>query len=194
MAGEDGAQMTTAGASAGSAQAVPGGPMPSPMAEVPTQHGPRGLRFDFNDGCRVFLPESDHPWRVRLSDLDTGNVLYETEIKTGRVNSSKRYFVRFRLEVWQRGEQLLRHDYSAQNRDVLVRLPVETLGDPLGWFPYAMKFKERHGCRLTCVSPAKLMPLLRPTYPDVEFLTEQEIKPERYYASYTIAVYFLKGG
>ena len=62
---------------------------PAP-AELPTQEGPKGMRFDFNDGCRVHLPESDHPWRVRLTDLDTGNILFETEIKAGRVNSSKR--------------------------------------------------------------------------------------------------------
>ena len=29
--------------------------------ETPTQEGPRGLRFDFNDGCRVTLPETDQP-------------------------------------------------------------------------------------------------------------------------------------
>src|SRR5579871_4559206 len=81
-------------------------------AEIPTQLGPKGLRFDFNDGCRVFLPESDHPWRVRLSDLDTGNVLYETTINAGRINSARRYYVRFRLEVWQQDELLLQHDYS----------------------------------------------------------------------------------
>ena len=78
---------------------------PAP-ADVPTQEGPKGLRFDFNDGCRVVLPESEHPWRVRLSDLDTGNILFETEFKAGRVNSTKRYFVRFRIEVWQQGESL----------------------------------------------------------------------------------------
>jgi autotransporter adhesin heptosyltransferase TibC-like protein len=33
---------------------------------------------------------------VRLSDLDTGNVLFETELKAGRINSTKRYYVRFR--------------------------------------------------------------------------------------------------
>ena len=44
---------------------------------------------------------------MRLSDLDTGNVLFETEIKAGRVNSTKRYYVRFRLEVWQQGENVL---------------------------------------------------------------------------------------
>ena len=58
-------------------------PYPSAPAD-PTQKGREGLRFDFNDGCRVALPETGHPWRVRLSDLDTGNVLFETELKSGR--------------------------------------------------------------------------------------------------------------
>ena len=80
---------------------------------MPTQEGPKGMRYDFNDGCRVHLPESDHPWKVRLTDLDTGNILFETEIKAGRVNSSKRYYIRFRLEAWQNNELLLSHDYSA---------------------------------------------------------------------------------
>src|ERR1700694_4395086 len=62
---------------------------PAP-AEIPTQEGPKGIRFDFNDGCRVMLPEGGHPVKVRLSDIDTGNILFETEIRAGRVNSTKR--------------------------------------------------------------------------------------------------------
>ena len=101
---------------------------PAP-ADLPTQEGPKGLRYDFNDGCRVHLPESDHPWKVRLTDLDTGNILFETEIKAGRVNSSKRYYIRFRLEAWQNNELLLSHDYSAADREIMVQFPVGTLGD-----------------------------------------------------------------
>jgi len=157
---------------------------------VPTQPGPQGLRFDFNDGCRVTLPAGEHPWRVRLSDLDTGNILFETELKSGRVNSTKRYFVRFRIEVWQQGESVFRHDYCAADRDVLIRFPVDTLGDPLGWFPYAVKFKELHGCRLSCAIGAKLIPLLRDAYPDIDFLEAKDVDPQRYYATYTIAVFF----
>src|SRR5207302_4409894 len=121
-------------------------------------------------------------------DLDTGNVLFETEIKAGRVNSSKKYFVHFRLEAWQQDEILLAHDYSAAGREVLIRFPVDTLGDVIGWFPYAVRFKERHGCRLTCAMSARLIPLLRDAYPDIAFVTEQEVEPARYYATYTIAV------
>ena len=34
---------------------------------------------------------------------------------------------RFRIEVWQQGESVFAHDYSAAGRDVLVRFPVDTL-------------------------------------------------------------------
>jgi autotransporter strand-loop-strand O-heptosyltransferase len=161
-----------------------------PAAAVPTQHGPNGLRFDFNEGCRVIVPESDNPWRVRISDLDTGNVLYETEIKAGRVSSTKRYYVRFRIDVWQQGESPFVHEYSAAGQPVLIQLPVGTLGDSLGWFPYAVKFRDRHNCRLTCAMAERLIPLFRPHYPGIEFVTHEEVEPERYYATYSIGLFF----
>lgn len=161
-----------------------------PPAELPTQAGPKGFRFDFNDGCRVVLEETGQPWRVRLSDLDTGNTLFETELKTGRVNSSKRYYVRFRVEAWQNGESVFVHDYAAADREVLIQFPVGTLGDTLGWLPYAVKFQQRHNCRLICGIAEKLIPLFRDAYPDVTFLTHQEIKPEDYYATYSMGLFF----
>ena len=162
---------------------------PAP-AETPTQAGPNGLRFDFNDGCRVSVPEAQDPWRIQLRDLDTGNILLETERKAGRVGSTKRYFVRFGIEVWQRDEQIFCHEYSAADRDILIQFPVGTIGDMIGWFPYAVKFKERHGCRLACAMGEKLIPLFRDAYPDITFLTHKEVKPECYYASYGIGLFF----
>ena len=169
---------------AGSASAPAVKPAYPPPADIPTQEGPSGLRFDFNGGCRVMFPETEHPWRVELRDLDTGNILFQTELKGGRVNSSKRYFVRFRLEVWQQNEKLISHDYSAAGREVLIEFPVGTLGDTMGWFPYAVKFKERHRCKLTCGMAERMIPLFRDAYPDITFLAHEEIKPERYYATY----------
>jgi autotransporter strand-loop-strand O-heptosyltransferase len=138
----------------------------------------------------VLLPEGERPWRVRMSDLDTGNILYETDIKAGRVNSTKRYFVRFRLEIWTAGERLLTHDYAASGRSVLIQFPIGTLGDTLGWFPYAAKFKERHGCRLTCAMAGHLIPLFRGTYPDITFVTHEEVQVQRFYATYSMGLFF----
>jgi autotransporter strand-loop-strand O-heptosyltransferase len=185
------AATTSASAAEDSSSALPAASRAYPApAAVPTQEGPSGVRFDFNDGCRIMLPEGAHPWRVRLSDIDTGNILFETELKTGRVNSTKRYFVRMRLQIWVNGEKVLSHDYSAKDREVLVQLPVGTLGDPLGWFPYAAKFKEQHGCRLSCLMSEKLIPLFRNSYPDITFVTAEQVKVERYYATYSIGLFF----
>ncbi|HZB91012.1 MAG TPA: autotransporter strand-loop-strand O-heptosyltransferase [Stellaceae bacterium] len=170
-------------------QAAEKRPYPAP-ASLPTQQGPEGFRFDFNDGCRVVIPDGARTYRVRLSDLDTGNILFETTLKAGRVNSTKRYFVRYRIEVWAGDERVLSHDYAARGRNILIQFPVGTLGDTLGWFPYAVKFQAAHQCRLTCAMAEKLIPLFRDAYPEIEFVTHEAVAPERYYATYSIGLFF----
>lgn len=163
-------------------------PLPAP---VPTQEVPgTGIRFDFNNGCRAVLPKGEHPWRVRLTDLDTGNILFETVFEQGTINSSKRYYVRFRLEIFQQDKQLLNHEYSAKDREILIQFPVGTLGDTMGWFPYAVKFHKLHGCKLTCAMSEKLIPLFQKAYPDIEFITHEQVRAERYYATYSIGLFF----
>jgi autotransporter strand-loop-strand O-heptosyltransferase len=162
---------------------------PAPAA-LPTQAGPHGIRFDFNDGCRVAVPEGERAYRIRLSDRDTGNILFETTLKAGRVNSTKRYYVRYRVEIWDGETSILSHDYDAAGREVLVNFPVGTLGDTIGWFPYAVKFQEKHRCKLTCAMGEKLIPLFRDAYPQIEFVTHEEAKTERYYATYGIGLFF----
>ncbi|UFZ05849.1 autotransporter strand-loop-strand O-heptosyltransferase [Bradyrhizobium ontarionense] len=163
--------------------------LPRP-AEIPTQEGPHGLRFDFNDGCRVMLPDNGRAWRVRLSDLETGNVLFDIDLRSGHVNSTKRYFVPFRLEVWSQGEFLLGHDYDASEREVLIQFPVGTIGDVIGWMSYAAKFNELHRCRLTCALGEPLIPLFSAAYPDIAFVTHNSVRVERYYATYSVALFF----
>jgi autotransporter strand-loop-strand O-heptosyltransferase len=162
----------------------------SNAASVPTQTGPQGIRFDFNDGCRVLLP--DGKWHVRLLDLDMGNVLYEADTVAGHINTTRRYYCRIRIEVWAAGqtsEPVLRHDYSAKERDVLVQIPAGAVGDAIGWFPYAVKFQEKHGCRLSCVMWERLIPLFRDKYPHIRFLTREQVRPEEYYATYNVGLF-----
>jgi len=158
------------------------------MQDALTQVGPQGIRFDFNDGARVTLPEGR--WRVRLSDRDTGNVLYETIIGAGMVASAKHYFIRFRIEVWCEEELILAHDLDLSGRDVLVKLPVDSLGDTIGWFGYVAKFQRLHGCRLTCAMSQRLIPLFAPRYPHIAFVPHDAIPPLTPYATYTPILYF----
>jgi autotransporter strand-loop-strand O-heptosyltransferase len=163
-----------------------------PAVPTPTQHGPLGIRFDFNEGCRVLTPDTGKPWRVRLTDLDTGNILFDTsgEFRSGLARSAKRYFVRFRIEAWQADALVFTHDYDARGRDVLVQLYPHTLGDGIGWFPNAARFQARHGCRLTCAMGEKLIPLFRAAYPEIEFVAYDAVDTGRFYASYIVGVFF----
>lgn len=171
-----------------------------PPAGVPTQEGPQGIRFDFNEGARVVLPErAAGRWRVRLRDLETGNILFESENQGAVVTSSKRFFVRFGVTVWAIDEagaqaQVLEHEYDAKGREVLVQLPVGTLGDTLGWFPYAARFAEAHGCRLTVAMSGAIIPLVREAYPQIRFVTHEEMVAgklaETFYATYSIGLFF----
>ena len=183
--GETGAATT----SASSAGPKPAYPVPP---ETPTQSGAHGLRYDFNDGCRIVVPEAEKPWRVRLMDLDTANILFETsgDFRAGRVTSAKRYYVRFRVEIWYGDEQVLSHDYDARDREVAVLFPAGTLGDTMGWFPYAVKLWEKHGCKLTCCMADRLIPLFADAYPEINFVGHDDFDSARYYATYRMGLFF----
>ena len=175
-----------------------------PPASTPTQRGPEGIRFDFTFGARVLLPPRTDGglWRVRLRDLDTGNVLFESENKGALVSSTKRWFVRFRVEVWSLDQDaggpvrpVLAHDYDASGQEVLIHFPVGTLGDILAWFPYAARFAQVHpGCRVTCALSPLIIPLLQGAYPELRLVTHEQVVDERLaertYATYHLGLFF----
>ena len=174
-------------------------PYPRP-ADRPTQTSAGGIRFDFNQGARVVLPtRATGRWRVRLRDLATGNILFQSENQGAFVRSAKRFFVRFGVDVWELDEagvatSVLAHEYDARDRQVLVQFPSGTLGDILAWFPYAARFGQVHGCRLTCAMSDLIIPLLRDAYPAIRFVTHKELVKEKLqeeaYATYCLGLFF----
>ncbi len=192
---------TTETASSGAAAPAPEVKAPYPPASAsPVLLGPDGIRFDFNLGCRVLLPPRDQGrWRVRLRDLDTGNILFESENQGAFVNSAKRWYVRFRVQVWSidGGEpvEIMTHDHDPRHQDVLIQFPVGTLGDILAWFPYAARFAKKFPeCRVTCALSGLIIPLLRDAYPNLRLVTHEEVVEEQLadtaYATYSMGVFF----
>ncbi|MFT8778269.1 MAG: autotransporter strand-loop-strand O-heptosyltransferase [Gluconacetobacter liquefaciens] len=182
-------------------------PAPTPFAHAaatsPTQKGAEGIVFDFNLGCRVLLPvrEDGRTWHIRLSDLDTGNILFERRgMESGLVRSSKRWYVRFEIEVWVEepagGDEtpVLRHAMDLRDRTVLIQFSVGTLGDTLAWMPYAARFAERHGARVICALSDLIRPLFETAYPHILFVTPEELGPREImqsaYATYYLGLFF----
>ena len=157
-------------------------------ASAPTQIDPCGIRYDFNLGARVLVPEGN--WRVELRDLDTGNILFQSDKGGVFVASTKRYFIRFRIEAWKDDVSVFRHDYDAPDKEILIQFPVGTLGDIMGWFPYAVRFQRERGCRLTCAMSELLIPIFQDAYPEIKFVTHEQVEPNAFYATYSIGLFF----
>lgn len=160
---------------------------------LPTQEGPEGIRYDFNYGCRVHVPalQEGKSWRIRLSDTLTGNVVFESVLQGGSVESSKKFFIPFKLECWIDERLVFEHEINLKGRPVLVQIPVGTLGDGIAWFPYVDAFQKLHACKLTCTISEPLKDLLESKYPNIHLIEKgQPIDQAGFYAGYRMGLYF----
>lgn len=163
--------------------------------EIPTLTGPKHIRYDFNYGCRVLLPARTGKmpqWRVRISDMMTRNIIFETHSDGGQILTTKKYYIPLQLEIWLGEELLLDHKMELSGRKVQVQLPVGTLGDVLAWFPYAARFQETHDCELTCLMGQYGIDMFAPEYPHIRFLTPEAAEgiQHEFYASYRLGLFF----
>jgi len=113
--------------------------------EQPTIVGPEKIRYDFNYGCRVALPQLNNgkKWKVRFTDTTTFNTIFEIESEGGTYRSTKTYYVPFKIECWKDEKLVFSHDLSLRDQLVQIQVPVGTLGDAIAWFPYVDLFQKK---------------------------------------------------
>ena len=133
---------------------------------VTQDSGLEGIRFDFNYGARVEVPAGDY--RVRFLDREACLTLYDSNASGVLVTSSKKYFVDFRIEVYERDKLIFAHDLDLQGKKVLIKFPVGILGDILAWFPYAEVFRKKHECDLYCAMAEEMIEIIKPGYPEIK--------------------------
>lgn len=153
-----------------------------------SQQGPEGIRFDFNDGCRVFVPQGK--WRVVLKDANTHSVLFSSPMENGTVHSNKKYFVKFSIEIFKEDQLFFTHTLDLENKPVLVWMREGGIGDHLAWLGQALAFGEQHRCNLTCCVRPEIIPLLQPLYKDVTFISTMNREEEDFYASYKVLIFY----
>lgn len=156
----------------------------------PSCSGPEGILFDFNYGARVHLPEGK--WHVVLMDDDSGNILFSCDSEGGWVTSNKKYYVRFRIQVFHQGEAqpILDERLEMKDKPVVIFFPTGTLGDMLGWFHYAERFRQLHRCQLECVMGQEIIDLLSAQYPEIIFSTKESLQTVNPYASWYVGLFF----
>lgn len=163
------------------------------VPRIPTLDAVDGIKFDFNEGIRILLPQNNKEYRVVFSDQDTGVILYSADTKPGAfITSVKKFFIRFRLEIFNKGETtaIFTHDYNAKDREVMIQLPVGTIGDSVGWFSYVERFQQKHQCKLICVMTPWIADLVRDQYPNITFIGPDETLKYTPYACYYMGLFF----
>lgn len=159
--------------------------------DIPTQEGPRGIRYDFNDGARVLLPKGH--WYVQLEDADADNILFGANTDGNWVLSTKRYYIKHRIRVWDRDtdEELMDVTMDLKDKPVLVKFPVGTMGDIIAWMTYVDRFQRKHGCKLELTLQKRMAEIFEKQYPNIQFTyLPGKPKTEKPYASYLVGLFF----
>ena len=169
----------------------PVNPFIVPVPPIPTQEGPMGIRYDFNDGARILLPKGK--WHVQIEDAESDNIIFVCDADEGWVLSSKKYYIPFRLRVWVRGEKdpVLNHTLDLKGKEVQIKFPVGTLGDIIGWLPYAERFQKKHQCAMELTMGENLANLFEAQYPQLFFSKMPgKVRFEKPYATYMLGLFF----
>ena len=159
--------------------------------DIPTQEGPRGIKYDFNDGARVLLPKGH--WYVQLEDAEYDNILFGANVDEGWVLSSKKYYIKHRIRVWDRDTdvEVLDHTMNLEGKPVLIKFPVGTIGDIVAWMTYADRFQKKHNCLLNLSMSKRMCDVFKDQYPNIFFTSLPDTPLYEFpYASYLVGLFF----
>ena len=163
------------------------------IPSIPCIEAVNGIRYDFNQGLRVYFPSDGKKYQLVFKDADSGLVFYNQPTTPGTIVSSiKKYYIKYNFQVLAEDKKsvVFEHTLDLSHKDVCVQMPVTTIGDTIGWFSYAERFQQKHNCNLyVCVSQfAK--DLFEKQYPDIKFILKQETSTLHPYATYCVGLFF----
>ena len=151
---------------------------------------PPKIKMNFTDGPYLEITDEDdrdREYDVKFIDRKTGEVKYNSKIKSGWfASSSIKYFVDWRLEI--KSEDFnVSYDLNLKNQRVLVCFESKSLGDNLAWIQYVEKFRQTHDCKLFCSTFHN--DLFKSQYPDIEFINPGGVV-DNVHALYRIGVWY----
>ena len=93
--------------------------------EVQQKSSIEEIRFDFNYGVRVTVPQGEY--RVKFIDRKSCLTVYDAPASGVMVTSSKKYFVDFRIEIYEKENLIFAHDLDLKEKKVLIKFPTGIL-------------------------------------------------------------------
>jgi len=163
------------------------------MDSMPSQAGPDGIRYDFQDGCRISLPPGD--WHAEIMDTGTHTLLFSQGdfpqgTGSGFVCSSKKYFVPFSLKISRNGTTVLEHTLDLRGREILIEMHLGGIGDHLAWIGQVQAFAAKHECIAHCLVRPGLTELFRDQDERLIITEDRAILERPFYARYKVLIFF----
>lgn len=156
-------------------------------------HESSGIRLDFCWGLRILFPDWTYGEKYRLQVFDFKSklqILDEIIPAEEYYVSEKKYLVDYGIIISNAdtGKEIFRHRFDCAGKDVVINMPVPTMGDSIAWFAAAINFQMKSKCKLFVAMPEHTRKLFEPDYPDVKFITQEQIECVKPYACYQMGV------
>ena len=113
------------------------------------------------------LGDVSKEYKVEFINRDTNEVVHQQTIKNNMWTvCNKQYYIPWLIKV--NGEEVSRLDLEGKR--VLISLDSSSLGDTLGWTPYATEFAKKHKCKVVLSTFHNKWFKKLPAYKDIEWL------------------------
>jgi autotransporter strand-loop-strand O-heptosyltransferase len=150
------------------------------------------IDISFIEGAKVEIKgSSNKKYLVKFFNHKTNECVWQDNIGANMWTSpSFQYFIKWRVEVWDKGSKIKEHIFDPTNKRVYISLSSKSIGDTLAWFPYIEQFRKTHKCHVVCSTFHN--DWFQPLYPQIEFTSPSSVVPNLY-AMYRIG-WFYDGG
>ncbi len=150
---------------------------------------------NFIDGAYLEVKGHDQDeFIVECNDMDDPEFTLTCEIKGNQwVRTAHRYFIRWKISVFDKNSKslLFQKSYDCKDQRVYVAFESNALGDTLAWFPAVEEFRKQHGCKLICST--FINDLFKDQYPEIEFV-EPGVIVHDLYAMYRLGWCYKEDG
>ena len=147
------------------------------------------IYISYYDGVKVSISnENPSSYDVKFFNHTTNKLVYETTIQNGMwTKPSIKYYVKWRVEVWQFGKKIVEDILDLTNKKVYISFESKAIGDTIAWFPYVEEFRKKYNCQVICSTFHN--DWFKSKYPNIEFVLPGS-SINNLYTSYSIGWHY----
>jgi len=113
------------------------------------------LEYDvnFTDGARVELHgRTKLPFDIEIFD-NINNLVYKTTLTPNSwCTTANKCYKEYRIDINYKDQLVASHKFDLKGKNVLIQLESKSIGDTLAWVPYVEEFRQKHDCKVFCVT------------------------------------------